>query len=84
LVLPADMNPIEAEEVAQCYLEADTDTLIVTRLELSKRCGVPLRAAYQGLKLTLVSKSPELVEGLQCATPEIMLEKMLAACEISL
>lgn len=84
LVLPADMNPIEAEEVAQCYLEADTDTLIVTRLELSKRCGVPLRAAYQGLKLTLVSKSPELVEGLQCATPEIILERMLAACEISL
>jgi flagellar biosynthesis GTPase FlhF len=84
LVLPADMNPAEAEEVAQSYLEADTDTLIVTRLELSKRCGVPLRAAYQGLKLTLVSKSPELMEGLQCATPELMLEKMLAACEISL
>ncbi|MES2607402.1 MAG: hypothetical protein V4544_01505 [Pseudomonadota bacterium] len=84
LVLPADMNPIEAEEIAQSYLQVDTETLIVTRLELSKRCGVPLRVAYQGLKLTLVSKSPELVEGLQCATPEIMLEKMLAACEISL
>lgn len=84
LVLPADMNPIEAEEIAQSYLEVDTDTLIVTRMELSKRCGVLLRAAYQGLKLTLVSKSPELVEGLQCGTPEIMLERMLAACEASL
>ena len=83
-VLPADMNPIEAEEIAQSYLEVDTDTLIVTRMELSKRCGVLLRAAYQGLKLTLVSKSPELVEGLQCGTPEIMLERMLAACEASL
>lgn len=84
LVLPADMNPIEAEETALSYLSAETDTLIVTRLELSKRCGVPLRAAYQGLKLTLTSQSPELVEGLQCAAPEIILEKMLSACEISL
>jgi flagellar biosynthesis protein FlhF len=84
LVLPADMNPIEAEELAQAYIDANAKTVIITRLELSKRCGVPLRAAYQGLKLVLTSKSPELEEGLQCATPKILLEKMLAACEAAL
>ena len=84
LVLPADMNPVEAEEIAQLYIEENAKTLIVTRLELSKRCGVSLRAAHQGLKLVLTSKSPDLVEGLQCATPEAMLEKMLAAYEVGL
>ncbi|MES2252990.1 MAG: hypothetical protein V4482_04845 [Pseudomonadota bacterium] len=84
LVLPADMNPVDAEEIAASYRDANTKTIIVTRLELSRRCGVPLRAAYQGLKLVLTSKSPNLAEGLQCVTPESMLERMLTACEASL
>lgn len=83
LVLPADMNPIEAEEHAQIYMDTHTDSLIVTRLELTKRYGVPLRASHQGLKLVLTSKSPELAEGLQCPSSEALLERMLNACEVS-
>jgi len=84
LVLPADMNPVDADEIAASYRDANAKTIIVTRLELSKRCGVPLRAAYQGLELVLTSKSPNLAEGLQCVTSESLLERMLAACETSL
>ncbi|MDP3371310.1 MAG: hypothetical protein Q8S21_00210 [Candidatus Paracaedibacteraceae bacterium] len=83
LVLPADMNPIEAEEHAYTYMGIDTDSLIVTRFELTKRYGVPLRISRQGLKLVLTSKSPELSEGLQCPSSEALLERMLSACEVS-
>jgi flagellar biosynthesis protein FlhF len=82
LVLSADMNPAEAEEIALLYKNNGAKTLIATRLDHVRRFGTLLRAAHMHLKITLTSQSPELAEGLQVATPLSLLERLMETCEV--
>ncbi len=78
LVLAADMNPVDAEEVARNYYFFNTQTLIATRFDATKHYGGLLSAAHTcGLQIAAYSDSPAIGDGLHSLTAEKMIEYLL-------
>jgi len=77
LVLAADMNPMDAEEIAKNFYFFNTRHLIATRMDMTKRYGGFLNAAMAcSLEIIAYSNTPTIGEGLHSLTVDQMLEYM--------
>ncbi|MHA1558731.1 MAG: hypothetical protein ACTSXG_02860 [Alphaproteobacteria bacterium] len=77
LILPADINPMEARDITKLYVSLGINSIIPTRLDVTQRCGGFLRPAFSGnLKIIAYAKSPHLTDGLHAITPQHMLERL--------
>jgi flagellar biosynthesis protein FlhF len=74
LVLAADMNPMDAEEIAKNFYFFNTRYLITTRMDVTKRYGGFLSAAKAcSLQVIAYSNTPTIGEGLHPLTVEQMI-----------
>ena len=76
LVLPAGLDPADAEELAEHFHELGATLLVATRLDQSRRLGGILAAASVGLALTDAGTSPSVADGLTPMTPEFLAERL--------
>jgi flagellar biosynthesis protein FlhF len=76
LVIPAGLDPADAEEMAQDFKELGATFLIATRLDQSRRLGGLLAAANTGLVLTDAGISPAVADGLTRMTPAFIAERL--------
>ncbi len=81
LVVPADKNPFELDEMMNAYAKVGASSVIVTRLDLTQRYGTLLRAATFGFPLVMLSKSPDLGEGMMTPHIETIVNEMLQVQE---
>ncbi len=81
LIVPADMNPLEVDEITFDYRAVGAESLIVTRLDLVKRYGTLLRATQKGLTLVLTSQSPQLAHELNSISTDYIFEEMVKLCK---
>ncbi len=77
LIIPADMNPLEVDEIAFGYHSVGAESLIVTRLDLVTRYGTLLRATQKGLTLLLTSQSPQLAHELSHISTDSIFDEMV-------
>ena len=77
LVIPADMNPLEVDQIAFGYHSVGAESLIVTRLDLVTRYGALLLATQKGLKLVLTSESPQLAHELSHISTDSIFDEMV-------
>jgi flagellar biosynthesis protein FlhF len=76
-VLPAGLDPAEAEDLAAAYAEAGARLLVATKLDLARRIGGVLAAADAGLALSEAGVSPGAADGLVPLTPELLASRLL-------
>jgi len=70
LILPAGYDPMEAAEMARPFVDIGVKRVIVTRLDVARRTGGILGAAYgAGLAFAEVSLSPSVAERLTIINP---------------
>lgn len=81
LVLPAGLDPAEAQDLAAGYRQLGASHLVVTRLDQSRRLGGLLAAGAAGLAFTEASLSPAVADGLTRVTPEFLAERLSYARE---
>ncbi|MCX7338077.1 MAG: hypothetical protein NTX76_02185 [Alphaproteobacteria bacterium] len=75
LVLPADLNPVDAELIAKNFYLFNSQHLIATRFDTTKHHGGILNAAYKcGLQIAAYSKSPAIIDGIDPLTAELMVD----------
>ena len=65
LVLPATVDPGEAQEFAAAAVRIGATKLLLTRLDMARRLGGPLAAASAGLALAGASVTPHFAYGLK-------------------
>lgn len=65
LVLPATVDPGEAEKFAAAAIGIGASKLLLTRLDMARRLGGPLAAASSGLALAGASVTPHFAYGLK-------------------
>ena len=76
LVIPAGLDPAEAQELADAFLQAGATLLIATRLDLCRRLGGVVAAASVGLMMTEAGISSAAVDGLKPLTPEFLADRL--------
>lgn len=76
LTLPAGLDPAEAYELADAFIEAGATLLIATRLDLCRRLGGVVAAASAGLMLTEAGTGPGAADGLRPLTPEFLADRL--------
>lgn len=70
LVLPAGIDPIDAEDIAEVFSKLGAHRFIATRLDTARRYASIITAARPGrLALAATSSSPYVANGLETATP---------------
>ena len=70
LVLPAGLDPFDAQEISGIFAQMGCQRFIATRLDASRRYAGVLMAARPGfLSLAAISRSPYVADGLETATP---------------
>lgn len=70
LVLPAGIDPIDAEDIAEVFSKLGAHRFIATRLDTARRYASIITAARPGkLALAATSSSPYVAKGLDTATP---------------
>jgi flagellar biosynthesis protein FlhF len=70
LVLPAGYDPMEAAEMARPFTDIGVKRMIVTRLDVARRAGGIVAAAYgAGMAFAEVSISPNVAERLSAINP---------------
>ncbi len=72
LVLPAGLDPADAEELAEGFKDLGATLLVATRLDQSRRLGGILAAANVGLALTDAGTSANVADGLTPMTPAFL------------
>jgi flagellar biosynthesis protein FlhF len=77
LVLPAGLDPAEAEEIAAAYRQNMTTLLIANRLDGARRLGGVLSAASIGLSLTEAGIGAGVADGLVPLTPEFLAARLM-------
>lgn len=78
-VLPAGLDAGEAAETALDYATAGARRLVATRMDVSRRIGAVLEAAFRSrLLLTLCGTGPELAGGLEPLTASMITERLLS------
>ncbi len=75
-VLPAGLDPGEATDLAQAYVEAGARMLVATKLDLARRLGGILAAAEAGLALCEGGIGPGAADGLVPLTPELLASRL--------
>ncbi|TNE66679.1 MAG: GTPase [Alphaproteobacteria bacterium] len=79
LVLPAGLDPLDAQEIASVFSRMGCQRFIATRLDAARRyAGIVMAARPGHLALAAVSRSPYIAEGLETATP-MGLSRLLTA-----
>jgi len=76
LVLPGGLDPAEAQELADAFIQAGATLLVATRLDLCRRLGGVLAAASAGLVMTEAGTGSGAADGLQPLTPEFLAERL--------
>ena len=76
LVLPAGLDPADAEELAEGFKDLGATLLVATRLDQSRRLGGILAAASVGLALTEAGTSAGVADGLTPMTPAFLAERL--------
>ncbi len=76
LVLPAGLDPAEAQDIASEFKALGTTLLVATRLDQSRRLGGILAAAEAGLCLTEAGIAPGVADGLRAITPAFLAERL--------
>ena len=70
LVMPAGLDPMDAQEIADIFAKMGCQRFIATRLDAARRYASLIMAARKGyLSLAAVSRSPFVAEGLETASP---------------
>jgi len=70
LILPAGLDPLDAQEIAGVFAKMGCQRFIATRLDAARRYGGIIMAARPGhLSLAAISRSPFVADGLETATP---------------
>ncbi len=70
LVMPAGLDPLDAQEIAGVFARMGCGRFIATRLDAARRYAGLIMAARPGyLSLAGISRSPFIAEGLEPATP---------------
>lgn len=70
LVLPAGIDPIDSEDIAEVFSKLGVHRFIATRLDTARRYASIITAARPGrLALAATSSSPYVAKGLETATP---------------
>lgn len=70
LVLPAGLDPLDAQEMAGVFARMGCQRFIATRLDAARRYAGLIMAARPGfLSLAAISRSPFVADGLEPATP---------------
>lgn len=79
LVMPAGLDPLDAQEIAGVYARMGCQRFIATRLDAARRYAGLIMAARPGfLSLAAISRSPFIADGLEPATPAAF-SKLLTA-----
>ena len=76
LILPAGLDPAEAQELADAFTQAGASLLIATRLDLCRRLGGVLAAASTGLTITEAGVGSSAADGLRPLTPEFLASRL--------
>ncbi len=72
LVMPAGLDPLDAQEIAGVFARMGCGRFIATRLDAARRYAGLIMAARPGyLSLAGISRSPFIAEGLEPATPSV-------------
>ncbi len=80
LVLPAGLDPAEAEEVADAHARHGVQLLVPTRLDRAARLGGVLAACHSGgLALTEAGTGTDVADGLSRLTPVTLAARLTAA-----
>ncbi len=80
LVMAADMNPMDAEDIAKNFYFFNTRQLIATRMDMTRRYGSFLNASMAcGLEIIAYGNSPSIGEGIHSLTVDQMIEHLLPA-----
>ena len=79
LVMPAGLEPLDAQEIAGVFAQMGCQRFIATRLDAARRYAGVVMAARPGfLALAAISRSPFIADGLEAATP-LALARLLTA-----
>ncbi|MCJ9429559.1 hypothetical protein [Kordiimonas marina] len=79
LVLPAGLDPLDAQEIASIFARMGCQRFIATRLDAARRYAGLIMAARPGhLAIAGLSRSPYIAEGLETASP-LSLARLLTA-----
>lgn len=82
LVLPASTNADEAGEIAQIFATIGAQRLLPTRVDVARRLGSLLAAAYQGgLSFTEVSATAKVADGLSQLTSKRLTQLLMPRAE---
>ncbi len=76
LVLPAGLDPADAEDLATGFKDLGATMLIATRLDQSRRLGGLLAAADRGLAFTEAGISAAVADGLTKITPAFIADRL--------
>ena len=76
LVLPAGLDPADAEDLAGSFKDLGAALLVATRLDQSRRLGGLLAAADTGLAFTDAGISPAVADGLTKVTPAFIADRL--------
>ncbi|MDT7952292.1 MAG: GTP-binding protein [Acetobacteraceae bacterium] len=79
LVLPAGLDPAEAEDLGRDFKASGATLLIATRLDQSRRLGGLLAAADTGLAFTDAGIGAGVADGLVRITPGLLAERLCYA-----
>lgn len=77
-VLPAGLDPAEAQELAEGYRIAGARQLVATRLDLARRLGAVLAAGRSGLALAAAGIGPGAADGLVDMTPDFLAQRLMS------
>ncbi len=70
LVMPAGLDPLDAQEIAEVFSRMGCQRFIATRLDAARRYAGIIMAARPGyLSLAAISRSPFVADGLEAASP---------------
>lgn len=70
LVMPAGLDPLDAQEIAGVFSQMGCSRFIATRLDAARRYAGIIMAARPGfLSLAAISRSPYVADGLETASP---------------
>jgi len=78
LVLPAGLDAEESAEIARAFHLLGARHLLPTRLDMTRRLGGVLSAAFVGLALTEAGIGPQVAHGLQELTPAWLAQRLAA------
>jgi flagellar biosynthesis protein FlhF len=82
LVMPAGLDPVEAIEIAQSFSQLGAKRMLVTRLDMTRRFGSILAAAYEaGLAFADASATTKVADGLTPLTPTSLAKMMMPEWE---